>query len=178
MNPRNWIWLLSWLVIRIPTVIKQYQHSLRVVAFQDGKVFPNIFDKLSSVVKERLNVKESSEFREPNLFGPAYLSVDGIDIKAIPHLYFIDSISRGIVNTSCPIKLVVPIPSLLFSPSALSDQDKTNYYQKTRYPAHRFEKDYIFTQIQRVYLIKCLKAITINKIERITIKSILFFVVV
>ena len=69
------------------------------MAFENGEEFPDVFEEFSFIVKEGFNVKESSEFGEANLIGPGDFFINGVDIKTIPHLNFVDSICRDVVDT-------------------------------------------------------------------------------
>jgi hypothetical protein len=71
-----------------------------LISFENRKVFPDIFNELISVIQERLNMKESSEFRKAYGTGPFELSVNSINIKAVPHLDLVHSKGRDIVDTS------------------------------------------------------------------------------
>ncbi len=68
-------------------------------------------------------MEESSEFGKSDLAGPWDLLIDGIQIKAVPHLDFIDSVCGNIIDACRPVEFVVPVPRLLFAPSALNDYE-------------------------------------------------------
>ena len=129
------------------------------MAFKDGEVFPDVFEEFGFVVEEGFDVKEGSEFREADLIGPGDFFVDGIEIKTVPHLDFVDGVGGDIIDACRPVKLIVPVPSLLFGPSRLSGKDQAKYYKKTRYFVHII-KVYIFgfkfSTILRMYCF-CLK---------------------
>ena len=123
MNPWNWIWLFSWFIGWVPAIIKKHQNCVRVVTFKDSEVFPDVFEEFGFVVEEGFNMEEGSEFWEAELIGLWDFHVDGVEIKTVPHLNFVDGIGGDIIDTCRPIEFIVPIPSLLFSPSWLSGED-------------------------------------------------------
>ncbi len=69
-------------------------------------------------------MKESSEFGESDLIGPWDLLIDGIQVKAVPHLDFIDSVCRDVIDTCGPVDFIVPVPSLSFAPSGLNGYEQ------------------------------------------------------
>jgi hypothetical protein len=84
-------------------------------------------------------MEESSEFGKSDLVGPRDLLINGIQIKAVPHLDFIDSVCRNIIDACRPVEFVVPVPSLLFAPSALNDYEQTKQEESERYFFHKFK---------------------------------------
>jgi hypothetical protein len=73
------------------------------------------------------------------LVGPRNLLINGIQIKAVPHLDFIDSVCGNIIDTCRPVEFVVPVPSLLFAPSALNDYEQAQKKESERYFFHKFK---------------------------------------
>jgi hypothetical protein len=73
---------------------------LRLISFENRKVFPDIFNELISVIQERLNMKESSEFCKAYGTGPFELPINSVKVEAVPHLDLVHSIGRDIVDTS------------------------------------------------------------------------------
>jgi len=62
-------------------------------------------------------VQEYSHFRETDVMCPFKLLINGVEIEILPHFNFIVGVGRDVVNSRSPRILVIPIESLLLSPS-------------------------------------------------------------
>ena len=62
-------------------------------------------------------MKKNSQFGEANVAGPFEFLIDGIQVKFFPHFDLIDCIGWDIIESSSPIISLVPLVSLLLSPS-------------------------------------------------------------
>lgn len=85
--------------------------------FRNRQKSKYVFQILCRISYVRRNVQKHSQFRQSQIMRPYQLPVNSIDIQILPHLYFIIGISRDVVDSGSPEILVVPVESLLFSPS-------------------------------------------------------------
>lgn len=69
------------------------------MAFKDDEILPNVLEEFGLVVEEGLNVEEGSEFRETDFVGPFDFTVNGINVKTVPHFDLVDCIGGNIVDT-------------------------------------------------------------------------------